>query len=496
MSISPETMNATDITGTFFSPVGTEKLISIRAKFAQQVNATDYGAVFDGITNDTVALQNAINATQSNTLGGSGKTLILPAGTSVIGGVTISGQIDIRGSSSGTSVLSLASGSTVPAVTISVANVSTTQFAAQVSLSHLRIVSPNRADGPGQSVAHGVALVNAGTPVQTRVLLTDVTIGGVPGDGVHAASWTGWVEADGVYIQYPGGYGLYANSVSDWRWKGGDISGALSDNVILSGSAAMQFVGTNIYAAVGNNVQLFGATQASFALCYFDIAGKHGIWNQLNSSGSAVFNDCWFRWSSQSATGTYFDAYFEASSGGSLYFNGGHFKSGASPYSPFYTPQGNIGFSGSSAGTAVLTPSVVFDGGVPTASGQTNLATQLSGAYLIGIGGVSPITTRLRADATTAYTAPAAANGGTTTMAQGQEKVLLLPSGPIAGHTLNLPLNPEDGQVAKIASSNAITTLTVAASGKTVTPSSTTLAAGQGIEYTYVAGGTSWVKSI
>lgn len=83
---------------------------------------------------------------------------------------------------------------------------------------------------------------------------------------------------------------------------------------------------------------------------------------------------------------------------------------------------------------------------------------------------------------------------GTTVQANGQPTTFLKPAGTLSTLTVNLPVSPYDGQPWNLASSQVITTLTLAASGKTIGTTTTTLAVNTPVHYTYMASSSTWVK--
>ena len=94
------------------------------------------------------------------------------------------------------------------------------------------------------------------------------------------------------------------------------------------------------------------------------------------------------------------------------------------------------------------------------------------------------------------YVAPAATNGGSTVMTASQNNVALLPAGSLSTYTVQLPPPQGDGQIVRISTSQPISTLTITptAPATTVFNSSISMAAGQAIAYMYVQGGTAWVR--
>ncbi len=301
-------------------------------------------AVTDAVVahDDTAAVQAAIAAAQtSEPIGGvmgTAKTAVyLAPGNYIVCGLDLRRPVALIGAGNTASVLVIRSGCAAPAVTVSCTGDRIDYYAQQgipciIEINRLRIISPNRADAPGQGRAHAILLADAATdPVYTQVRLEDDTILGVPGDGIHAASWHGWILALDNTINYPGGYGIYANSVADWYIYNADIGGALEDNILLSGAYSMHFSNLSTEVAVKNNINVFGYTNAYFDNCFIDIAGENGVYANLRTDpvpGRLWITDCQFRWNSQSADGAYADLANAAGSAGTVYLKGDLFKSG------------------------------------------------------------------------------------------------------------------------------------------------------------------------
>jgi hypothetical protein len=102
------------------------------------------GMKCDGSTNDTAALQAAELAAE-----GSARTLLLPSGTCNISGVTIAGSVVWVGAGKLGTILNLVSGSTVPAVTVSIQGPLPGGNYQHVTLSRLQIRSWCRGDAAG-----------------------------------------------------------------------------------------------------------------------------------------------------------------------------------------------------------------------------------------------------------------------------------------------------------------------------------------------------------
>lgn len=90
------------------------------------------------------------------------------------------------------------------------------------------------------------------------------------------------------------------------------------------------------------------------------------------------------------------------------------------------------------------------------------------------------------------YSAPT--TGSTVTVnTNGFVRLLLNPAGALLALTITLPGSPSDGDVAELASSQAVTTLTM--NGGTIIGPLTTLAIGTFAKYTFSTTAASWFRT-
>lgn len=91
------------------------------------------------------------------------------------------------------------------------------------------------------------------------------------------------------------------------------------------------------------------------------------------------------------------------------------------------------------------------------------------------------------------YAAPSA-TGFSVTILAGDIWLILQPLAGYAAGTITLPLNPTNGQRVQVSCTQAVTTLTVAGNGRTVTGAPTTLAANGFFTMQYDATFASWYR--
>jgi hypothetical protein len=93
------------------------------------------------------------------------------------------------------------------------------------------------------------------------------------------------------------------------------------------------------------------------------------------------------------------------------------------------------------------------------------------------------------------YSYQAPTTGFSITIANGVNLLILDPGGTLASGTVTMPASPLDGQQAQVASSQAITALTVAANtGQTIKGAPTTVAANGAFAFVYRAANTTWYR--
>jgi polygalacturonase len=145
---------------------------------AAQVSVKTYGAKGDGVTDDTTAIQNAINAAAS--LGGG--TVSIPDGTYLVNPDTkIKLKSNMRLSLSSNAVLKTKAASTSTFYTISALNLS------NIEITGGKIIGNRNLYSGTSNAGHGIRIVNS-----TNVRIADVTVTDCWGDGIYiGAAYTG-----------------------------------------------------------------------------------------------------------------------------------------------------------------------------------------------------------------------------------------------------------------------------------------------------------------
>jgi hypothetical protein len=326
------------------------------------------GAKCDGTTDDTAALQAAIVAAQTVPR----RTLIVPAGTCEHTGLQITGPITMAGQGTDGALLRLKAGSTVPNIYINVpSGVVPNGLTKDVTIRDLTLTADSSTDVPGQGVAHGIGFSPAaGSTSDVRVVLNHIKITGMPGDGMSAVTFHGWVDATQVFIIYNAGRGYFANSVTDGRWVGGEIAGSGSDGLVLAGTASMVFQGVNFYVNGGHDVKVFQSLRTVIQDCTIDMTSQDGIWVSNTAAQRLDVIGCNLGRSSTSANATYSDLYLDAGNAGDIYLTADNFSAPAS--SPNANkPLNNIQFTAGQTGHVIVN-GTNFDAGPVTLAAVTN----------------------------------------------------------------------------------------------------------------------------
>ena len=337
----------------------------LSAMTADTVKAVDWGVKADGSTNDTTALQAAINYAQT-----AGKVLELPGGTIAHAGVTVSQGLSIRGHGQSATNLRLMAGSTAPAITVSVPSSAAlaNNYAVEIIFDGIQISAVSRDDVSGQGVAHGLALVpGTGGGAYTRVQLRGVSIFSTPGDAIHgAANWKGVLESYGTEIVYPGGYGVSANSVQDWRWYGGEIVGAQKDGFLLSGTDGFKIDGLNVYVNAWSDIHLFNSANVVIANATIDLTGQHGLYVDNRVSGQRVdVVGTKLRWAGSSANATYADLYLAPTNVGDVVMTGSEFRAPSTSQST-NKPGWNVLSASGNTGRVIAATPIITSGSLAT----------------------------------------------------------------------------------------------------------------------------------
>jgi len=350
---------------------------TLAARTADVINAADWGVVANTGTDQTTALQAAIaEATADLSYGTRARQIILPAGEIVISPITLTKPVTLQGAGSTSTVLLLATGATSPALTVGTTGTGPVAGGpvATITLRDLRISSQSIKSGSAS--AHGLSLV-AGAYI-SYVVLENVTIYGMPGNGITSVSFNGAVLANNVDIYNNLLLGVSSNSDADWHFYGGGIAVNGDTGVLLSGSTQFSFVGTNIFS---NQINLYlysaggsGSGNHTFTNVMFDRARTTGVVYDMRGTSGAIFTGSTFSLASTTTPNTYNDVLI-ASGANSLATFDGSFWGNNYTNDVSYSEAQALSFAGAS-NTVTLTGTNHFAGGT--------LRTNLSSSVVMG----------------------------------------------------------------------------------------------------------------
>ena len=295
------------ITATAPYPGAAQRNVS--AKLADFVSVKDFGATGDGVTDDTAAVQAAINAVKGRgNVGLAPASLYFPNGDYSVTGLLIDRSISMWGGDRRNARLILRSPASVPLITIAVQHDGSNYAnlghpGPLVHLRNLRLQGSGKGDTTG--AANGADIVrfqNAlANSIRPGVLFESCLLYNGARDGLNAFSWIGAATMIGCSVYNLAGTGLNANSCNDWQFYGTAFGVCGSNGISLSGCGQFQFFGTNTYSHVGHDLYIFDNAvggQNHFFGCSFDRAGKAGVFFDARGPATSrhyVFTNCYFQ---------------------------------------------------------------------------------------------------------------------------------------------------------------------------------------------------------
>lgn len=254
----------------------------------------DFGAVADNSTNDTTAIQNAINAVNASyiggTFGGEAGIVYLPAGVYRISGLTLKKGVSLVGEGQGNTILLLdadggtglktpAKASQVAADQIEQSEIRGITFGIHSSLTPT--VSTILMDTSGMSRCY---FEDINFVVPSNVIGVDNTGNTLAGSGGPAHWHNTWMHC---FVDVSGGIGVrwgdndssIGEQVLAQIWVGGQIKGTSGIGIHMRGSTGNAFHGTQFQGLKtgANNCIIIGdttgtrvSTSNSFHGCYFE----------------------------------------------------------------------------------------------------------------------------------------------------------------------------------------------------------------------------------
>jgi parallel beta-helix repeat protein len=232
----PSMPTVTDVSSSVisFPAIGTVTR-TVAAKLFDFINAADFGAVGDGITDDTIALQAAITAAY-------GAVLYLPGKTYLVSALTIASGISISGAGYARTTIKLkASANTIP-LTISAAN--------NVVLSDLTVDGNKAANASGFSCVRTTGACDA--PEFHRVRFLNAKT-----DGLSQAGTVSKMVVSGCVAEYCGNDGFSISSATTSLITGNRSNNNGRFGIVVT-SDYNRVVGNTCYSNTSTGIALVG----------------------------------------------------------------------------------------------------------------------------------------------------------------------------------------------------------------------------------------------
>lgn len=343
------------------------------------ITPEDFGAVGDGSTDDTAALQAAIDAAKgSGSLGLPTSYVYLAAKTYRHTGLVIDRAVAVLGADRNATRLKCLSTAN-PAITVrlgfDVGNYQTAgRMGPTVALKNVLIEGEKTFPSANNGIEVDTPASNA---IRGWVYLEDCDIHAMGGNAIFGNAWEGAVKALNCKFINNAGKQLSATSCADWQFIGCEFGVTSDDNILLSGCAAFTFTTCNIYSSTGDLVTLFTDAAATapvnhhFVSCSFDRSSEgHGVVYNVRNDGNVTFSNCYWTKNGQGTVETYSDIWIDASVGRGPTIVGGWMEDPSASDSLY-----NIFFNGS--GSSCFTTNVQFEAGNARSANVTNSIAQL-----------------------------------------------------------------------------------------------------------------------
>ncbi|HEF4751910.1 tail fiber domain-containing protein [Burkholderia multivorans] len=285
------------------------------------IDVRDFGAKGDGTTDDTAAIQAAINYAQSKWKTDFWSTYVpkvyIPSGVYNVKGLAISYPIHLYGDGQNGTTLDLINGSN--ASVISISDMSETLSGSDIDnimpiISDMSLgcnSSGQLAGGPFRGISLSDSSVPVGTSYHGGAEIRNVNIR----DATQYAIYIGTNRNNGrianVRTLYSQADGVFSNGY-DWRVEDSDFGnaqGSGANGFTQNSGGATEMVNCNLFFNNGSGLYLASGVNASclFTNCYFDTNFNHGV-AISGSYGDIVshsFSNCLWRDNSQAGDNSY-----------------------------------------------------------------------------------------------------------------------------------------------------------------------------------------------
>lgn len=249
--------------------------------------ATDYGAVFDGSTNDAAALQTAINAAIA-----ANKPLILPAGTAVVGtALSIGSPVTIIGSGRDATVLRAANGLNDYVISFTGGSVGVGIVAAHLSDFSINGNYANQTSGGGIE-ADGAVQCSFARLHLTGCYDWGLKLGPITGGafGHHNRVLECLFDNAGSSAGFGGGVWITSSDEnwfygSDFEFLGGASAPIGSQPIMLYDQAGLQYIVAANFVSGSNNcigVRIQNTKGSKVVGCIFDGIGGDSVFIAAN----------------------------------------------------------------------------------------------------------------------------------------------------------------------------------------------------------------------
>jgi hypothetical protein len=281
---------------------------------SQSLSVATYGATGDGVTDDTAAIQAAINYLETlnySASAGGRPALYFPPGKYLVGTLTANKRHTFYGAGSSAVFLQLKSGVTT---SLFVLNADRTVGNSLSDENHVVIngmtLIGNRTDSTTVGSSHGIYCPDTAwtqtTQYSPSIKSTDVVIENFTGDGIYFGNNRNWALLDRVIVRYCNDCALFTKGY-DGRYTSCDFGVCQNFGIREDAGGMNIFTGCNIYFN-GVNIQCdsFSNAPSLWQGCSIDAALNQGV-NISGSTGAKKFLSCRFDENSRAGAGLWPD---------------------------------------------------------------------------------------------------------------------------------------------------------------------------------------------